>query len=48
MADATADYTPEQHRALTDEMLAVTPRAADGTYRIPFGALYLTARRPDR
>lgn len=44
----TADYTPEQHRALTDEMLAVTPRAADGTYRIPFGALYLTARRPDR
>jgi SAM-dependent methyltransferase len=42
---ATADFTPEQHRALTDEMLAVTPRTAAGGYRIPFGALYLTARR---
>jgi SAM-dependent methyltransferase len=41
----TAAYTPEQHRALTDEMLAVTPRDADGRLRIPFGALYLTARR---
>jgi SAM-dependent methyltransferase len=45
---ATADFTPEQHRALTDEMLAVTPRTADGAFRIPFGALYLTARRPAR
>jgi len=45
---ATAEYTPEQHRALTDEMLAVTPRTPDGAYRIPFGALYLTARRPER
>jgi SAM-dependent methyltransferase len=45
---ATADFTPEQHRALTDEMLAVTPRAANGAFRIPFGALYLTARRPAR
>jgi SAM-dependent methyltransferase len=43
---ATAEYTEEQHRALTDEMLAATPRTADGTYRIPFGALYLTARAP--
>ena len=42
---ATDDFTPAQHRALTDEMLAVTPRGADGSYRIPFGALYLTARR---
>lgn len=42
---ATADFTAEQHRALTDEMLAVTPRTADGGYRIPFGALYLTAHR---
>lgn len=44
----TADYTPDQHRALTDEMLAVTPRTVDGAFRIPFGALYLTARRPAR
>lgn len=43
---ATAHYTAEQHRALTDEMLAVTPRDADGSLRIPFGAIYLTARRP--
>jgi SAM-dependent methyltransferase len=41
----TADYTPEQHRALTDEMLAVTPRDADGRLRVPFGTMYLTARR---
>ena len=44
----SAEFTPEQHRTLTDEMLAVTPRVADGAFRIPFGALYLTARRPDR
>jgi SAM-dependent methyltransferase len=43
---ATAHYSAAQHRALTDEMLAVTPRAADGTLHIPFGAIYLTARRP--
>jgi SAM-dependent methyltransferase len=42
----TADYSPEQHRALTEEMLAATPRTPDGAFRIPFGALYLTARRP--
>ncbi len=41
---ATADFTPEQHLALTDEMLAVTPRGNDGRFRIPFGAIYLTAR----
>lgn len=44
----SAEFTPDQHRALTDEMLAVTPRTADGGFRIPFGALYLTARRPAR
>jgi len=42
----SAELTPEQHRALTDEMLAATPRTDDGSFRIPFGALYLTARRP--
>lgn len=44
---ATAHYTAEQHRALTDEMLAVTPRDPDGSLRIPFGAIYLSARRED-
>lgn len=41
----SAEFTPDQHRALTDEMLAATPRTAAGALRIPFGALYLTARR---
>lgn len=41
----TADYTPEQHAALTEELLAATPREADGRLRIPFGAIYLTAKR---
>ncbi|HSK92490.1 MAG TPA: methyltransferase domain-containing protein [Candidatus Angelobacter sp.] len=43
---ATAGFTPEQHRALADEMDAVTPRTAEGGYRIPFGALYLVGRNP--
>lgn len=43
---ATADWTPEQHESLTRAMIAVTPRDADGAFRIPFGAIYLTARRP--
>jgi SAM-dependent methyltransferase len=42
-AGATATYTEAQHEALTAEMLALTPREADGGFRIPFGALYLTA-----
>jgi len=43
---ATADLTLAQHQALTDEMLEVTPRDADGMLRIPFGAFFLTAERP--
>ncbi|MGH2417614.1 MAG: class I SAM-dependent methyltransferase, partial [Candidatus Limnocylindria bacterium] len=42
---ATADLTPGQHEELTAQMLAVTPRGADGQLRIPFGTIYLTARR---
>ncbi|MCV0403819.1 MAG: class I SAM-dependent methyltransferase [Chloroflexi bacterium] len=44
---ATADFAPEQNAALTEEMLAVTPRTDDGGFRIPFGTLYLAARAPD-
>ena len=33
-----------KRRALADDLIAVTPREPDGTLRIPFGALYLTAR----
>jgi ubiquinone/menaquinone biosynthesis C-methylase UbiE len=40
---ATRTWTPAQQEALTQEMLAVTPREADGSIRLPFGALYLTA-----
>ena len=43
--EATRDWTPERHEALTAEMLAVTPRDADGGYVMPFGALFITARR---
>jgi SAM-dependent methyltransferase len=41
---ATTALTEAEHDVLTAEMLAVTPRERDGTFRIPFGALYLTAR----
>lgn len=43
--EATRDWTPEQHETLTAEMLAATPRGADGAYVMPFGALFVTARR---
>ena len=45
---ATDHFSLAQHQALSDEMLAATPRTADGVLRIPFGAIYLTARRPGR
>jgi SAM-dependent methyltransferase len=45
---ATAALSEAEHDALTAEMLAVTPHAEDGTFRIPFGALYLTARNTAR
>lgn len=41
---ATAALSEAEHEELTAQMLAVTPREEDGTFRIPFGALYLTAR----
>ncbi len=40
----TADWSPEQHEALTRDMLAASSRERDGSYVIPFGAIYLTAR----
>jgi hypothetical protein len=46
-AETTRDWTPEQHAELTREMLAATPREADGAFVVPFGAIYLTARRTD-
>lgn len=43
---ATREWTPAQQEALTREMLAVTPRQPDGSIRLAFGALYLTALAP--
>lgn len=40
---ATAGWSQERQDALTEEMLAATARAADGSLRIPFGVLYLSA-----
>jgi SAM-dependent methyltransferase len=34
----------DERRSLAEDLLAVTPREPDGTLRIPFGTLYLTAR----
>jgi SAM-dependent methyltransferase len=43
---ATAGWSAEERERLTRELMAAAPRATDGSYRIPFGALYLTAVRP--
>ena len=42
---ATAGWSEERFLAFEAELLAAAPRAADGTLAIPFGSLYLTARR---
>jgi hypothetical protein len=40
---ATAGWSEERHAVLTADMLAVTPRDPEGSYAIPFGAIYLIA-----
>ena len=40
---ATVGCSEEQHAALTADMLAITPQEPDGSYAIPFGAMFLTA-----
>jgi ubiquinone/menaquinone biosynthesis C-methylase UbiE len=42
---ATDHLTDADQQRLTDEMLAATERTADGAFRIPFGTIYLTAKR---
>jgi SAM-dependent methyltransferase len=39
------DWTPERVEAFGTDLMAVSPRGPDGSFRIPFGAIYLTARR---
>ena len=46
-AETTRDWSEEEHEALTVAMLAATPRDDSGAFVIPFGAVYLAARRPD-
>lgn len=43
---ATADWSPERRDRFARDLMAATPRGADGAFRLPFGALYLTAWAP--
>lgn len=42
---ATAGWADEEREQLARELMAAAPRGPDGGYRIPFGALYVTATR---
>jgi len=41
----TTDWSPERVDAFAQALMSVSPRAPDGSFHIPFGALYLTGRR---
>jgi SAM-dependent methyltransferase len=43
---ATADWNDDRRAEFARDLMDAAPRGPDGGYRIPFGALYLTARRP--
>lgn len=40
----TSDWSPERVEAFADELMALSPKDADGSFRIPFGSIHLTAR----
>jgi SAM-dependent methyltransferase len=42
---AGTEWTPERVEAFGSDLMAASPRHRDGSFRIPFGAIYLTARR---
>ena len=42
---ATADWSEARRERFATQLMAASPRDADGAYVLPFGALYLTARR---
>jgi len=44
---ATAGWTPAQRSRFERELLAALPADGNGGYRLPFGALFLSARRPN-
>ncbi len=41
----TTDWTADRIQAFGTDLMAVSPRGADGSFLVPFGAQYLTARR---
>lgn len=43
---ATAGWTDGERDELSTALMAASPRDADGGYVLPFGAIYLTGRRP--
>ncbi len=44
--NAKRGWSDERRDRFAQELMAASPRRAGGGYRLPFGALYLTARRP--
>jgi SAM-dependent methyltransferase len=41
----TGSWEPERRAAFARDLMAAAPRDEDGGYRLPFGAIYLTATR---
>ena len=46
VARFSTDWSPDRIDAFARDLMAASPRGADGSFRLPFGAQYLTARRP--
>ena len=42
---AASDWSAERIEAYGRDLMAASPRGADGSFRIPFGSVYLTARK---
>ena len=42
----STDWPAERIDAFASDLMAASPRGDDGSFRLPFGAQYLTARRP--
>ncbi len=46
VARFSTEWPPERVDAFARDLMAISPRGADGSFLLPFGAQYLTARRP--
>ncbi len=42
---AVSDWSADRITAFGTELMAVSPRDLDGSYRVPFGSIHLTARK---